>query len=73
MRFKCLQETQINYPPGVNKFVKISSMHSDLLALADDGKIYSWNWEKKAKPSNEAHKSMEKLMGTIDSTGFLIV
>jgi hypothetical protein len=46
-------------------------MHSDLLALADDGKIYNWSWEKQAKPSNKPHQSMEKLLGNDSLAGLM--
>nr|AZA04905.1 E3 ubiquitin-protein ligase [Anisakis simplex] len=32
-------------PYGVTKFTKIVSMHSELIALADDGFIYGWSWK----------------------------
>lgn len=30
-------------------------MHSELLALADNGRLYSWGWGKKDKPSGVPH------------------
>lgn len=30
-------------------------MHSELIALADNGRLYSWSWGKKDKPSNMPH------------------
>lgn len=30
-------------------------MHSELIALGDNGRLYSWSWEKSAKPSNLPH------------------
>jgi len=35
-------------------------MHSELLALADNGEIYTWSWEKDAKPSKHAHPAISK-------------
>jgi E3 ubiquitin-protein ligase EDD1 len=58
-----VDESESPFPPGVNKFVKITSMHSELIALADDGKLYGWSWEKKAKPASAPHRAGVKLLG----------
>lgn len=50
-----VDENEMNFPKGVEKFIKIASMHSELIALADDGRLYSWSWNKSSKPSNLPH------------------
>uniref|UniRef100_A0A915EF78 E3 ubiquitin-protein ligase UBR5 n=1 Tax=Ditylenchus dipsaci TaxID=166011 RepID=A0A915EF78_9BILA len=50
------------FPQGVEKFIKISAMHSDLFALADDGRLYSWNWGRNKKPSNSPHHVNSRLI-----------
>uniref|UniRef100_A0A915CIQ6 E3 ubiquitin-protein ligase UBR5 n=3 Tax=Parascaris univalens TaxID=6257 RepID=A0A915CIQ6_PARUN len=44
-----------SFPVGVSKFTKIVAMHSELVALADNGFIYGWAWDNDGSGSMTAH------------------
>lgn len=52
------------FPTGVKRFVKIVAMNSELLALADNGLLYGWSWDKKAKGSKSPHPINSKFFGS---------
>jgi hypothetical protein len=52
------------FPTGVKKFIKIVAMHSELLALADNGLLYGWSWENTAKGSKSPHPINSKFFGS---------
>jgi E3 ubiquitin-protein ligase EDD1 len=64
LQYWCSEQGE-EFPPNVKKFVKIASMSSDLYALADDGRLYSWNWNKKSKPSNVPHHVNSRLFALV--------
>ncbi|KHN70778.1 E3 ubiquitin-protein ligase UBR5 [Toxocara canis] len=43
------------FPTGVTKFTKIVAMHSELVALADNGFIYGWAWDNTGNGSMTVH------------------
>uniref|UniRef100_A0A1I8BK91 E3_UbLigase_EDD domain-containing protein n=1 Tax=Meloidogyne hapla TaxID=6305 RepID=A0A1I8BK91_MELHA len=47
--------TKFQFPAEVTKFLKIVSMHSELIVLADNGKLYGWSWEIDSIPNNSPH------------------
>lgn len=49
-----------DFPSGVKGFTKISATYSSLHAIANNGKIYTWDW-KSDLPSNKPHSISEKL------------
>uniref|UniRef100_A0A914GSH3 UBR-type domain-containing protein n=1 Tax=Globodera rostochiensis TaxID=31243 RepID=A0A914GSH3_GLORO len=55
--------TNFPMPPGVEQFKKIASMNAELLALADDGQLYGWTWEKSSAPSIAPHTANLQLFG----------
>nr|CAD2168007.1 unnamed protein product [Meloidogyne enterolobii] len=61
--------TKFQFPDDVTKFVKIVSMQSELIALADNGKIYGWSWEIDSKPDNSPHVANDILFSSIDIEG----
>ncbi|KAI1718350.1 HECT-domain (ubiquitin-transferase) domain-containing protein [Ditylenchus destructor] len=61
LQYWCGEDGQ-ELPAGVKKFLKIASMNTELIALADDGRIYSWKWEKNCKPSNVPHSVNSKIL-----------
>ena len=40
-------------------------MQSELIALADNGKIYGWSWEIDSKPDNSPHVANDILFSSI--------
>lgn len=51
----CCTIEQDSFPIGVSKFTKIVAMHSELVALADNGFIYGWAWDNDGNGSMTAH------------------
>nr|CAD2175753.1 unnamed protein product [Meloidogyne enterolobii] len=60
--------TKFQFPDDVTKFVKIVSMQSELIALADNGKIYGWSWEIDSKPGNSPHVANDILFSSIEES-----
>nr|CAD2187541.1 unnamed protein product [Meloidogyne enterolobii] len=61
--------TKFQFPDDVTKFVKIVSMQSELIALADNGKIYGWSSEIDSKSDNSLHVANDILFSAIDIEG----
>uniref|UniRef100_A0A914NAI0 E3 ubiquitin-protein ligase UBR5 ubiquitin-associated domain-containing protein n=1 Tax=Meloidogyne incognita TaxID=6306 RepID=A0A914NAI0_MELIC len=57
--------TKFQFPDDVTKFVKIVFLQSELIALADNGKIYGWSWEIDLKPDNSPHLANDILFSSI--------
>ncbi|VDN04928.1 unnamed protein product [Thelazia callipaeda] len=69
-RLKCDEHLQYwggkadTFPTGVTKFIKIASMSSELVALADNGFFYGWNWKKNEQGSLTPHPFACKLLSS---------
>lgn len=46
-------------------------MNSELFALGDNGLLYSWDWNKNAKPTNLPH-SINKRFLNAENRNFII-
>ncbi|KAL7072819.1 hypothetical protein ACQ4LE_008078 [Meloidogyne hapla] len=58
--------TKFQFPAEVTKFLKIVSMHSELIVLADNGKLYGWSWEIDSTPNNSPHLANSFLFPIIE-------
>ncbi|VDD85214.1 unnamed protein product [Enterobius vermicularis] len=53
---------QCPFPVGVTKFIKIAAMHSELLALGDNGFFYGWTWKGQNSGSLALHPLSRRLL-----------